>query len=55
MNKPPSKGIRLAMLAVLVGILCLLPLFLGYYMLHVFILIFIYTIASVSLRTRTIS
>jgi branched-chain amino acid transport system permease protein len=55
MNKPPSKGIRLAMLAALVGILCLLPLFLGYYMLHVFILIFIYTIASVSLRTITIS
>jgi len=55
MYKPPSKGIRLAMLAMLVGILCLLPLFLGYYMLHVFILIFIYTIASVSLRTITIS
>ena len=55
MKNPPSKGVRLILLAVLVVILCLLPLFLGYYMLHVFILVFIYTIASVSLRTITIS
>jgi branched-chain amino acid transport system permease protein len=55
MKDPRSKGIKLAMLTALVVILCLLPLFLGYYMLHIFILIFIYTIASVSLRTITIS
>lgn len=43
------------MLAALLVILCILPLFIGYYMLHIFILAFIYTIASVSLRTITIS
>jgi len=48
----PEKWIKLAIVAGLVVIIALLPLFVSSpYMLHIFILTFIYTIAAVSLRT----
>jgi branched-chain amino acid transport system permease protein len=51
-----SRWIKPAILAGLVVIIALLPLLLGSpYFLHILILIFIYIIASVSLRTITIS
>lgn len=50
-----AKNIKLTISALVFVILGVLPIFIGYYMLHVFILIFIYTIASASLRTITIS
>ena len=54
-NDLRARRTKLAVLAAFLFILCLLPMFLGYYMLHILILIFIYTMASVSLRTITIS
>ena len=52
---PKGKNIKLTTLALVLIILSVLPIFIDYYLLHVFILIFIYTIASASLRTITIS
>ena len=60
-RQPPANGkrntvIKIGLIAGIVIILALLPLLVGSpYVLHVFLLTFIYTIAAVSLRTITIS